>query len=59
MLSFFVDGSLENTQLSKLLAVQSVPGSQMMVDTTALSSKRLEGVALYFSRTDLNTSLRD
>lgn len=46
MLSFFVDGSLENTQLSKLLAVQSVPGSQMMVDTTALSSKRLEGVAL-------------
>ncbi len=42
MLSFFVDGSLENTQLSKLLAVQSVPGSQTMVDTTALSSKRLK-----------------
>lgn len=36
--SFFVDGSPENTQLSKLLAVQSVPGSQTMVDTTVLSS---------------------
>lgn len=39
MLPFFVDGWFGNTQLSKLFSVQSVPGSQAMGDTTALSSK--------------------
>lgn len=48
MLSFFVDGSLENTQLSKLPAVQSVPGSQRMVDTTVLSSKKLKVLHFFY-----------
>lgn len=47
MLSFFVDGLLENTQLSKLLAVQSVPGSLSDGWHNATFFQEAEWIALY------------